>query len=131
MASLTPGFGRSPAKHTRAPGESAAHRLENDQLTGLQAAIAGGFGQCKRYRSGRGIGVSVDGEDHLFHRNAELVGRARENSPIGLVRYDPVDVLGAKSVGCQRFFDDEGQIDHGVAKNLAPGHAEMTHGLGR
>jgi hypothetical protein len=39
----------------------------------------------------------VDGHDHLFGRDAELLGGRIENPGIGLMRHDPINILDTSS----------------------------------
>ena len=49
----------------------------------------------ERNRRRRGIGVPVDGDHHLFGRKAQFLRGGVEDSRVGLVRHDPVDVRRA------------------------------------
>ena len=49
----------------------------------------------QRDRGRRGVAVPVDGDHHLLGRDAELVGAGVDDAPVGLVRHEPVEILGA------------------------------------
>ena len=54
-------------------------------------------GERERDRGGGGVAVPVDGGDDLLGRDAELVRRAVDDALVGLMRHEPVDVVGACS----------------------------------
>ena len=80
-------------KRRRAPGESAAHRLEHDQVAALDPAVLDGGVERQRNRRGRRIGVAVDGDDHFFGRQTQLSRGCVEDPGVRLVGNDPVDVV--------------------------------------
>ena len=78
----------------RAPGKSAAHRFQHDDVAALDSAILHRGVERQRNRCRRRVGVPVDRDHDLFGRQAELLRGGVEDSRIGLVRNDPVDVVG-------------------------------------
>ena len=67
---------------------------------------AHGFVERQRHRTGRGIAVLVDGDDHAVHRHVEALGRRLDDAQVGLVRDQPVDRMRVDAVRGQRLFDD-------------------------
>src|SRR5688572_406861 len=57
------------------PGEATAHRFEHHQIALFQTSVAHRLIKRKRHRGGRGVGMLVNGHDHLVGRKAELPRR--------------------------------------------------------
>ena len=53
--------------------------------------------------------MMIDGNDNLVHRHFEFFRCRRNNTGIGLVRYQPVNVRLHHTVGCQGLVDDASQ----------------------
>ena len=51
--------------------------------------------------SGR-VAVVLDGQDHFVHAQAQVFGGRVDNALVGLVRHNPIDLIG----GVTGFFDD-------------------------
>src|SRR5690606_33730103 len=56
----------------RAPGEAAAHTLQQDRLARADAAVTAGRIQRQRHAGRRGVGVLAHGDHDLVVGNAEL-----------------------------------------------------------
>src|SRR6202023_2703500 len=89
--SMAPSAVPLPAQQQGAPGEAAAHRLEQDEIALLDASIGPSDRERQRDRRRRRIAVLFHGADDLFWIDAELVGRAGDDALIGLMRHEPVD----------------------------------------
>ena len=85
--------------------------------------------QCQRHRSGRGIGVAIDGDYHPLRRQAELPPHGVDDAQVGLVRHQPVDIPPLQPVGRERLIHRFGKPDHGVAEHLAPIHDQMPRSV--
>src|SRR5678815_2632278 len=68
----------SVAGEDRAPGEAAAHALQEDEVSGPHATIANRHVERERDRGGRGVGVLVHGDDAFRFGKAELLGDVRQ-----------------------------------------------------
>src|SRR3954471_11831922 len=90
---------RLPPKECRAPGETAAHGFEQHQIALLYAAVGGRDRQGQRYGGGRRVAVEINRHHHLLRSNMQLVRRRVDDSPVGLVGDEPVDVFGASAGG--------------------------------
>ncbi len=51
--------------------------------------------QRQRNRRRRGVAVTIDGQHHLLRCNMQLVRRRIDDALVGLMRHEPVDVVGA------------------------------------
>src|SRR3569623_1462297 len=80
-----------------APGEPAAHRLEQQKVALLDPSVVDALGPSERIRGGRGIGVLADRLEHHVLVDAQPVGDAGQDTLVGLVRIYPVDVLNRDS----------------------------------
>src|SRR3954453_14428969 len=95
-----------------APGKAAAHCLDHDMLTGLDAAIPHGFVQRQRNGCRRSVGVSIHGHDDVIHGQAELAGGGFDDAQVGLMRYQPVDRRLLELVLGEQLFDGFLQYTH-------------------
>ena len=68
------------------------------------------IGERERNRGGRRVAVPVDGGDDLRRGDAELVRRAVDDALVGLMRHEPVDVVGGVAGRLERVLDHVG--DH-------------------
>ena len=85
----------------------------------------------ERNRGGGGVAVEVDGDDHLFARDAELVGRGVDDAAVGLMRHEPVDVGGGSRRRPRNSLDDVRHHADGVPEHLLAFHAQMADRLRR
>src|SRR5690348_8532415 len=92
-----------PADQARAPGKPTAHRLEQDQLTGADSSCLGGFRERQRHGCRRGIGMAVDGNDHLVAAEAEFFAHRIDDAAIGLMRHQPIDIARLQTIRGERF----------------------------
>src|SRR5437868_1298235 len=92
------------------PGEAAAHRLEHEQVTLPDPPVADRGVEGQRDRRRGGIGMPVDGDDHLLRRQAELPGGGVEDALVCLVRDHPVHVLRDMPGGVQHLVHHLGEI---------------------
>src|SRR3546814_3914360 len=64
----------------RAPGESTAERLEQQQLATLDLSGADCLVQRQRHRARRRVAVLVDGDDDALHRHVQATGRGFDDA---------------------------------------------------
>src|SRR5207245_1353361 len=83
-----------PPQKCRAPGETAAHRLQKYEIAAFDAAIRDSVGERKRDRSRRRVAVAIERHHNFFGRDAELVDGAVDDALVGLMRHEPVDIVG-------------------------------------
>src|SRR5207237_5261970 len=86
---------RLPPKQRRAPGETAAHGFEQHKIALLYAAVGRRDRQGQRYGRRRRVAVEVDRHHHLLWSDMQLMGRGVDDSPVGLVGDEPIDIVGA------------------------------------
>ena len=68
------------------------------------------------------------GQHDLLRRQVQALAHAVDDAPVGLVRHQPVDLGGGDAVGRDGGVDRLGQLDHGMAEDLAALHAQMARG---
>src|SRR5262249_51662706 len=95
----------------RAPGEPAPHRLEQHEVARLDASVADRHRQREGNRGRRGVAVPVDRRDHLLGRDPQLVRGTVDDPLVGLMRDEPVDVVGGVAGRLEGILDDIG--NHG------------------
>jgi len=120
-----------PSDQERAPCEATTHRLQKDQITLIDTAIGDRHRQRQRDRSRRGVGVPVDGDDDLAFGYAEFSGRGLNDPPIGLVWYEPIDLLAGDAGAAEGVFDDVGNHADRMLEDLSALHAQVARRLGR
>src|SRR6185369_15651666 len=75
-----------------APCKAATHRFQHNKVAALDPAVANG-GVERQWNRGRGrIRMLVDSHHDLFPGKPEFLRSRVEDSRIGLMRNDPVDV---------------------------------------
>ena len=84
----------SPAHQRRPPGKAASHRLEQHQIAAFDASILHGDIERERNRGGGRVSVAVDSRHDLLGRDAELVRGAVDDALVGLMRHEPVEIVG-------------------------------------
>ncbi len=85
-----------------------------------QKAFPVGFIQSDWYCGGRGIPVFVDVRVHFLHGNTQVVCQALNDSDIGLVRDDKINLFAGKGVVLQRLSGNFGQTpDRPLEKPVA------------
>jgi len=94
--------GRYQRTSTEHPGEAAAHGPRTAQIALFTRPVGDRHRQRQRDRCRRRIAVQVDREKHhLLRRNMQLVRRSIDDSLVGLVRDEPVDVVGIGAGGVE------------------------------
>ena len=68
---------------------------------------------------------------HLGRIEAQFAGGGVEDSRIGLVRHDPIDLARIEASFDQHLGQDVGEIDDRVTEHLAALHAQFADGAGR
>src|SRR5262249_46298789 len=94
----------SPANKVGSPSKSAAHRFKENKVSFLDPSIPYSRHKGKRDRCCRGISVTVQRDYDLLRGNTDLLGSSIENTLVGLMRNEPVDILRFKTVCGNRFF---------------------------
>src|SRR6056297_607978 len=107
-----------------APGEPAAEGFQQHGIAALDAPRAYGHVQRHRHRGRRSVAVNVDGHDHAVHRHIQLAGGRLDDSKIGLVRNQPVQVVLFHVVVRQRLVNDPAQRVDGNLEHLVALHAD-------
>ena len=72
-----------------------------------------------------------DGHDHLFRSDAELLRGVVDDALVGLVRHEPVDIVGGVAGSLEGILDHVGDHSHGVLEDGAPFHAKVADSLRR
>ena len=75
--------------------------------------------------------MQVDRQHHLLRRNMQLVRRSIDDSLVGLVRNEPVDIVGRGAGGLEGVDDHVGDHADGVLEHFAAFHPQIAHGPGR
>src|SRR5512133_683742 len=113
-----------PAHDARAPHEAGAEGGQGDGVTGLQAALALGLLQRERDRGRGRIGHTVEVDDDLLARNAQLRGGGLDDADVGLVGDEEVDVPDGAPGALERLAAGGGHPPHGVAVDVGALHAQ-------
>src|SRR6185312_7576220 len=87
-----------PTYKRRAPSETAAHRLKQNEVIALYAAIVNSCNQRQGNRRGGGIRMLCDGGDHTRWVHADLTCGCIEDALVCLVGNEPVDIGGREVV---------------------------------
>ena len=75
--------------------------------------------------------MSVEGNDHFFDRDSNLLRRPLQDSFIRLVGNEPVDVTGGQIMSLQRFLHASSDRIQGKAEDFLALHPQMADRLGR
>src|SRR3546814_12601722 len=72
----------------------------------------------------------VDRDDDLFGRKPQLLGGGVEDALVGLVRHDPIDLVGAVSGDGEHLVEDVRQVHDRMAKHFLALHAKLADRAG-
>src|SRR5262244_1403198 len=75
----------SPAHESRAPGEAATERGDQQEITALDAARRDRFLERHVHRCGAGVPVAIHVDEDLLHRQADTLGRGLDDAQVRLV----------------------------------------------
>src|SRR3546814_5545518 len=67
-----------------------------------------------------------DRDDDLFGRKPQLLGGGVEDALVGLVRHDPIDLVGAVSGDGEHLVEDVRQVHDRMAKHFLALHAKLA-----
>src|SRR5947209_8566445 len=121
----------SPSYQGGSPCEATPHRFDHDEIALFDPAI--GMGLCKRQRDrgSRGIAMAVDGDDDFLRCDTKLFGRRIDDAPVRLMRYEPIEIIGARAGRRKCIFDDIRHHSDGVAEHFGAMHAAVPDGACR
>ena len=86
----------------RTPSKTAADAFEQEVLSAFDLAVFNADIQCQRNGGCGSVAVVLDGQDHFVHAQAQVFGGRVDNALVGLVRHNPIDLIG----GVSGFFDN-------------------------
>ena len=91
-------------------------------MAALDAAVTHAPIEGEGNGGGGGVAVILHGEYHFFHAEFEVFGSAFQNAVVGLVRHQPIDLLGSEAGFGNHVFGHFGQRFHGKFKHAGAVH---------
>src|SRR5262249_41456063 len=88
-----------PAHQAGSPAEPTAERFHQDEMPRLDPSVVNGRLQGERDRRGRSVGMLFDRHYDVVQGQPEFSPHSINDSAVGLVWNQPIDVRRSKSIG--------------------------------
>lgn len=81
-------------RQNRIPGKTVADTFERKVLSTFDLVVSSADTQ-RQWNGGYGsVVVVLDGQDHFVHAQAQVFSGRADNTSVGLMRHNPIDLIG-------------------------------------